>query len=76
MLAHGLCSSALFSLCNLVYEVVGSRSLFLCKGMLTFFPFLTLWWFFFSICNMAAPPSLNIFGELMLITSLLSSSYF
>ena len=75
MLAHGLCSSALFSLCNLVYESLGSRRMFLCKGMLTFFPFLCLWWFFFSICNMAAPPSLNIFGELILISSILSNSF-
>ena len=42
MLAHGLCSSAMFSLCNLVYEVLGSRSLFMCKGMLRFFPFLCM----------------------------------
>ena len=38
MLAHGLCSSALFSLANVNYECIGTRSVFLSKGMLLFFP--------------------------------------
>lgn len=75
ILAHGLCSSAIFFLCNLVYEVIGRRSIFLCKGMLSFFPFLSLWWFLLCVCNMAAPPSLNLFGELFLIMGVLSRRF-
>nr|AML26708.1 NADH dehydrogenase subunit 4 [Hydrophilidae sp. BMNH 1274734] len=76
MLAHGLCSSGLFCLANISYERVGSRSLFLNKGLINLLPIFSLWWFLFSACNMAAPPSLNLLGEIMLINSLVGwSSY-
>nr|ATD53086.1 NADH dehydrogenase subunit 4 [Coreidae sp. EMHAU-2015-Zz052308] len=71
MIAHGLCSSGLFSLANMVYERTGSRSLFVNSGLLTFMPSLSLFWFLFSVDNMAAPPSLNLLGELLLINSVM-----
>nr|ALO70381.1 NADH deshydrogenase subunit 4 [Bisnius sordidus] len=74
MLAHGLCSSGLFCLANISYERLMSRSLFLNKGLINLMPSLTLWWFLFSSSNMAAPPSLNLLGEIMLINSLISWS--
>lgn len=43
MVAHGLCSSALFSIANIVYESVGTRSLFLVKGIMSIFPCMGLW---------------------------------
>nr|YP_010364856.1 NADH dehydrogenase subunit 4 [Odoiporus longicollis]UOL50373.1 NADH dehydrogenase subunit 4 [Odoiporus longicollis] len=77
MLGHGLCSSGLFCLANISYERVGSRSIYLNKGMLNLFPSLSLWWFLLSACNMAAPPSLNLLGEILLINSLMIySKYF
>nr|YP_010535345.1 NADH dehydrogenase subunit 4 [Morimospasma tuberculatum]UYB77596.1 NADH dehydrogenase subunit 4 [Morimospasma tuberculatum]WEY30154.1 NADH dehydrogenase subunit 4 [Morimospasma sp.] len=77
MLAHGLCSSGLFCLANISYERVQSRSLYLNKGMMNILPSISLWWFLFSASNMAAPPSLNLLGEILLINSLVSySSYF
>nr|UFR82885.1 NADH dehydrogenase subunit 4 [Mecynorhina polyphemus] len=76
MVAHGLCSSGLFCLANISYERLLSRSLFLNKGLLNLMPILSMWWFLFSCCNMAAPPSLNLLGEIMLINSLVAwSSY-
>nr|ALO70471.1 NADH deshydrogenase subunit 4 [Cryptopleurum minutum] len=75
MLAHGLCSSGLFCLANINYERMSSRSMFLNKGMINLLPTFSLWWFLFSACNMAAPPSLNLLGEIMLINSLVSWSY-
>nr|AML26352.1 NADH dehydrogenase subunit 4 [Hydrophilidae sp. BMNH 1274343] len=74
MLAHGLCSSGLFCLANISYERLGSRSMFLNKGLMNLLPTFSLWWFLFSACNMAAPPSLNLLGEIMLINSLVSWS--
>nr|YP_010702845.1 NADH dehydrogenase subunit 4 [Agrilus adelphinus]WCO09272.1 NADH dehydrogenase subunit 4 [Agrilus adelphinus] len=74
MVAHGLSSSGLFCLANITYERSGSRSLFLNKGMLNLMPSMCFWWFVFSACNMAAPPSLNLGGEIMLINSLISWS--
>nr|YP_009308164.1 NADH dehydrogenase subunit 4 [Phascolosoma pacificum]AOS53044.1 NADH dehydrogenase subunit 4 [Phascolosoma pacificum] len=73
--AHGLCSSGLFALANMLYLTASTRSLYLIKGLQTYFPIMTLWWFLFSISNMAAPPSLNLLAEIMLITSALATSY-
>nr|AND96460.1 NADH deshydrogenase subunit 4 [Onthophagus obscurior] len=70
MLAHGLCSSGLFCLANINYERFSSRSMYLNKGMINLIPSMSLWWFLLSSSNMAAPPSLNLLGEIMLINSL------
>nr|YP_009525747.1 NADH dehydrogenase subunit 4 [Orithyia sinica]AXS67521.1 NADH dehydrogenase subunit 4 [Orithyia sinica] len=74
MVGHGLCSSGLFCLANIVYERVGSRSLVIVKGLLSFMPSMGLWWFLLSISNMASPPSLNLLGEISLIISMVSWS--
>nr|YP_010713584.1 NADH dehydrogenase subunit 4 [Naria helvola]WDA98716.1 NADH dehydrogenase subunit 4 [Naria helvola] len=77
MISHGFCSSALFALANYTYEKTHTRSLFLSKGMIMFMPTLSLWWFFFCIMNMAAPPSINLMGEIMIFPSVIfSSNYF
>nr|YP_009045961.1 NADH dehydrogenase subunit 4 [Thenus orientalis]CDR98457.1 NADH dehydrogenase subunit 4 [Thenus orientalis] len=70
MVGHGLCSSGLFCLANMVYERTSSRSLLICKGLLSFMPSMGLWWFLLSIGNMAAPPTLNLLGEISLICSI------
>jgi len=76
MISHGFCSSALFALANYTYEKRHTRSLFLTKGILMFLPFLTLWWFLFSVINMAAPPSINLLGEIMIFpTTIFFSMY-
>nr|ALO71179.1 NADH deshydrogenase subunit 4 [Tasgius compressus] len=75
MMAHGLCSSGLFCLANISYERLMSRSLFLNKGLINLMPSMSLWWFLLSSSSMAAPPSLNLLGEIMLINSLISWSY-
>nr|YP_009469778.1 NADH dehydrogenase subunit 4 [Eomantis yunnanensis]AVE15770.1 NADH dehydrogenase subunit 4 [Eomantis yunnanensis] len=70
MIAHGLCSSGLFCLANISYERLGSRSLLINKGLLSLMPSMTLWWFLLSSSNMAAPPSLNLLGEIGLLNSM------
>nr|UJG45509.1 NADH dehydrogenase subunit 4 [Nemopoda nitidula] len=75
MIAHGLCSSGLFCLANITYERLGSRSLLINKGLLNFMPSLTLWWFLLSAGNMAAPPTLNLLGEISLLNSIISWSW-
>nr|QLY89897.1 NADH dehydrogenase subunit 4 [Ironoquia dubia] len=75
MLGHGLCSSGLFCLVNLNYERLFSRNLMVNSGMMAMMPVLSLWWFMFLSSNMAAPPSLNLLGEIMLISSLVSWSF-
>nr|YP_009114397.1 NADH dehydrogenase subunit 4 [Polyura nepenthes]AHL17312.1 NADH dehydrogenase subunit 4 [Polyura nepenthes] len=75
MISHGLCSSGMFCLSNINYERLNTRSLFLNKGMMNFMPSLSLWWFLLLSSNMAAPPSLNLMGEISLINSLMSWSW-
>nr|QRW36379.1 NADH dehydrogenase subunit 4 [Nebrioporus canaliculatus] len=72
MIAHGLCSSGLFCLANISYERLNSRSMFMNKGLINLMPSMTLWWFLLSSSNMAAPPSMNLLGEVSLLNSLMS----
>nr|YP_010447006.1 NADH dehydrogenase subunit 4 [Loxocera sinica]UTM10371.1 NADH dehydrogenase subunit 4 [Loxocera sinica] len=75
MIGHGLCSSGLFCLANISYERLGSRSLLINKGLLNFMPSMSMWWFLLSAGNMAAPPTLNLLGEIFLLNSIISWSY-
>nr|YP_010373780.1 NADH dehydrogenase subunit 4 [Malcus setosus]UPI55281.1 NADH dehydrogenase subunit 4 [Malcus setosus] len=72
MLGHGLCSSGLFVLANLIYERSYSRSIFINKGYMVIMPNLCLFWFILSINNMSSPPTLNLLGEILLINSMVS----
>uniref|UniRef100_UPI0030029FAB NADH dehydrogenase subunit 4 n=1 Tax=Coridius chinensis TaxID=1028097 RepID=UPI0030029FAB len=72
MLGHGLCSSGLFCLANLVYERTHSRSFIINKGFINLMPSLSFLWFLLCAGNMAAPPTLNLLGEIYIIISLLS----
>nr|YP_009472877.1 NADH dehydrogenase subunit 4 [Melophagus ovinus]ART65750.1 NADH dehydrogenase subunit 4 [Melophagus ovinus]AWB97143.1 NADH dehydrogenase subunit 4 [Melophagus ovinus] len=75
MIAHGLCSSGLFCLVNIIYERTLSRSLMINKGLLNFMPSMSLWWFLLCSFNMSAPPSLNLWGEINLINSIVMWSW-
>nr|AUG32894.1 NADH dehydrogenase subunit 4 [Birmella discoidalisa] len=75
MISHGLCSSGLFCLVNIVYERLGSRSILINKGLINFMPSMSLWWFMLCSSNMAAPPSLNLLSEIMLMNSMISWSW-
>nr|WMQ77879.1 NADH dehydrogenase subunit 4 [Cyclidia fractifasciata] len=75
MIGHGLCSSGMFCLANILYERLHSRSLYINKGMMNYMPSMSLWWFLLMSSNMAAPPSLNLMGEISLMNSLLSWSW-
>nr|YP_010534921.1 NADH dehydrogenase subunit 4 [Modiolus modulaides]QJS32941.1 NADH dehydrogenase subunit 4 [Modiolus comptus]UYA96804.1 NADH dehydrogenase subunit 4 [Modiolus modulaides] len=68
MLGHGLCSSGLFSLVNYMYMVSGSRLISLNKGYLLLSPCLSFVCFLLCVSNMASPPSLNLFGEILMFT--------
>lgn len=72
IIAHGLCSSSIFTLANIQYETTSTRNIFLTKGILRFFPVISLLWFLASSANIAAPPSLNLIAEISLIPAILS----
>nr|ATB18273.1 NADH dehydrogenase subunit 4 [Proechimys goeldii] len=76
MIAHGLTSSLLFCLANSNYERVHSRTLLLAQGLQMLLPLMGLWWLIASLTNLALPPSINLIGELLIITSSFSWSQF
>nr|BBI37688.1 NADH dehydrogenase subunit 4 [Trimmatom pharus] len=75
MIAHGLTSSALFCLANTNYERTHSRTMVLARGLQMVLPLMTTWWFISTLANLALPPLPNLMGELMILTSLLSWSW-
>merc|ERR1712243_491427 len=70
MLAHGLCSSGMFSCANMFYERSHSRRLILNKGILRFFPRISIIWFFLCIANFGGPFTYNLLAEIRLIINL------
>nr|YP_010957338.1 NADH dehydrogenase subunit 4 [Pseudogramma paucilepis]WMY90639.1 NADH dehydrogenase subunit 4 [Pseudogramma paucilepis] len=75
MIAHGLTSSALFCLANTNYERTHSRTMVLARGLQMVLPLMATWWFTASLANLALPPLPNLMGELMIIASLFSWSW-
>nr|BAH86245.1 NADH dehydrogenase subunit 4 [Branchiostoma lanceolatum]BAH86271.1 NADH dehydrogenase subunit 4 [Branchiostoma lanceolatum] len=65
MIAHGLVSSCLFSLANFWYERSGTRNLVGSRGVIMLFPLMGLGWLSMSLMNLALPPAINLFGELI-----------
>ena len=74
IIAHGLISSGLFCIANITYEYTHTRRIALTKGLLAACPILSMWWFLIVCANMAAPPSINLLREIILITAALPSS--
>lgn len=72
IIGHGLCSSGLFYYVGVNYERLGRRRVLFNKGLIAVFPRRVLFWFLLVRSNIAAPPSLNLFGELLLLGRLVS----
>nr|YP_009680182.1 NADH dehydrogenase subunit 4 [Neoscona scylla]QDF64716.1 NADH dehydrogenase subunit 4 [Neoscona scylla] len=72
MVAHGLSSSALFLMVNMIYTKHHTRNIVSFKGLWNSFPNITFWWFIFIAANISAPPSINLAGEILILTSLIN----
>jgi len=66
IIAHGLCSSGLFCLVGILYYRFRTRRIVLIRGCISRMPLLTLWWFLFGAANIAAPPTPNLAGEILI----------
>ena len=69
ILSHGFASSGLFFVARIFYLSSNSRRIYLNKGLVRVYPSLTLGWFLLCIANIAAPPTLNLVSEILLIIS-------
>nr|WGH58944.1 NADH dehydrogenase subunit 4 [Urochela rubra] len=76
MLGHGLCSSWMFCLANIIYERTYSRSLLVNKGILIIAPLFSFLMFIGSVNNMSSPPSLNLVGEIMIFMGCMGYSLY
>ncbi|YP_187584.1 NADH dehydrogenase subunit 4 (mitochondrion) [Asterias amurensis] len=72
MIAHGLISSSLFCLANLLYERNSTRTLAITRGFKLITPLLSLWWIITCVTNLGLPPTPNLIGELLIISSVIS----
>nr|YP_009542026.1 NADH dehydrogenase subunit 4 [Freyastera benthophila]AYR06726.1 NADH dehydrogenase subunit 4 [Freyastera benthophila] len=72
MIAHGLISSSLFCLANLIYERNSTRTLAITRGFKLLTPLLSLWWIITCISNLGLPPTPNLIGELFIICSIIN----
>jgi len=71
MVAHGLVSSALFSLAKTIYERKGTRTLAITRGFKLILPLRTVWWLLMCASNLGLPPSPKLIGEIMILTALI-----
>lgn len=71
IIAHGLCSSGLFFILNLNYKITNSRLIIINKGVIVYIPSITLMWFLLCSSNIAAPLSLNLVREVILLIGLI-----
>nr|YP_009172238.1 NADH dehydrogenase subunit 4 [Hypsosinga pygmaea]ALF36395.1 NADH dehydrogenase subunit 4 [Hypsosinga pygmaea] len=72
MIAHGLSSSALFLMVNMIYSKHHTRNIISFKGLWNSFPNITFWWFIFIAINVSAPPSINLAGEIFILMSIIN----
>uniref|UniRef100_UPI0030E01537 NADH dehdrogenase subunit 4 n=1 Tax=Henricia reniossa TaxID=2053902 RepID=UPI0030E01537 len=72
MIAHGLVSSALFCLANLNYERNNTRTLSITRGFSLISPALATWWLITCASNLGLPPTPNLIGELLILSSIIN----
>nr|DBA43970.1 TPA: ND4 [Bombus confusus] len=71
MISHGLVSSGLFYLVEMIYSQSNSRIMFLNKGIMNIMPSMTMMWFILCVNNSGAPISLNMVSEIFLLMGLI-----
>ena len=76
IVAHGLCSSGIFSCANIIYERTHSRIIIINKSNLNYFPSLSIFWFLLCIANFGGPFTYNLLGEVVLIIRLRNINYY
>jgi len=70
IVAHGICSSGIFSCANMIYERSHSRRIIMNKAKLNLFPIISRFWFLLCMANFGGPFTLNLLGEILLIINL------
>lgn len=72
MVRHGLRSSGLFCIVNVLYERIHRRRIYLNKGVLSLMPTFTILIFLLCCSNISAPPTINLLSEICLLVRIFS----
>lgn len=72
IIAHGFRSSAIFLIAHFLYLRSHSRAMLLNKIVLVNIPAMSLCWFIVLRINLAAPPTLNLVGEILIVVNIVS----
>nr|BAJ08239.1 NADH dehydrogenase subunit 4 [Acanthosaura armata] len=70
MIAHGLTSSMMFCLANTVYERTNTRTMISMRGLQKSMPLMTTLWLIANLTNLALPPTINLMGEITILSAL------
>nr|YP_010890553.1 NADH dehydrogenase subunit 4 [Franciscoloa roseicapillae]WIM51559.1 NADH dehydrogenase subunit 4 [Franciscoloa roseicapillae] len=73
MLAHALCSSGMFYMCDVMYKRSGSRSLLFNKASIISSPMISFWWMMLCVYNMAFPLTPGNLSEMLLGVALVKN---
>lgn len=74
IIRHGITSSGLFMFINIIYERLGSRNIFLGKGIITIFPLISLFFFLLCASNFSTPPFVSLVREFLLMFRIINYS--
>ena len=72
IMAHGFTSSGLFIIANTIYDRRHSRRMIFNKGILGADPSFSLVWFILLVLNFAGPFTVNLLGEIIIISRITS----
>jgi len=75
IIRHGLTSSGLFNISDIIYKNTSRRRFLINKGLLASIPYISIWLFILLITNIAVPPRINIMAEVRTLTIITSISY-
>lgn len=67
IIGHGTRSPGMFSMANFNYETSASRNIILQKGAHIINPFAAVIWFILLAANIAAPPSIRLASEILIV---------
>jgi NADH-quinone oxidoreductase subunit M len=76
MLSHGLVSSALFLCVGILYDRYKTRILKYYGGLVQVMPLFTIFFLFFSFCNIGFPGTSSFIGELLVLLGSFQSNIF
>jgi proton-translocating NADH-quinone oxidoreductase chain M len=76
MLSHGIVSSALFFCIGFLYDRYNTRIIENFGGVVQFLPLLSVFFFIFTLANLAFPCTCNFVGEFVMLVGIFSENSF